>query len=162
MDMNTCTVCYLTARESTLSITSVSFENQLYADGSIKNGTKQIWMLRPRWPAPGFPPTDQAKLCHLSHRKASHLDPLVQHLRKWALLWFLPWQSSPFRITHLETLPSADIDTKISLLSSPVVPLSCSIHCSCQTGPRCFWGDSLKQAKMPNTNHLNQLEDLGV
>lgn len=69
--------------------------------------------------------------------------------------FFLPWQSSPFRITHLEILPSADIETSISLLSSPVVPRSCSIHCSCHTGPKCFRGDSLKWGKALNIESLS-------
>lgn len=48
-----------------------------------------------------------------------------------------PVHSKPFLMDHLVTLPSAEIEMRISSLSSPV-PCSLSTQRTCQTGDECF------------------------
>ena len=59
----------------------------------------------------------------------------------------LPVHSKPLRIDHCTMRPSAEIETRISPLSSPT-PFSRSIQHSCQIGAECFPAQSLECIKL--------------
>lgn len=80
------------------------------------------------------------------HRCVSRLSHLPTHSR--LLYW-----------THLLILPSADTEMSISPLSSPLRPLSWSIHLSCHTGHVCMlaqslWRDDTRVKSMQYQNML--------